>query len=278
MKSHHALVIALLCAPSVWTGNSADKASEPLKVFLFAGQSNMAGVRSVPEDLADQTLVADQSNMAFAQGKWLPIAPGNTQNVRPDTNQKKLNRAFQGFGPEISFANRVSKALNEPVGIIKFALGNTGLHQHWMPGQTGNLYEYLSKLVSEASAEREIKVVGMLWMQGERDAGQPQQANLYASNLNALIEAARKDFDNPDLIFIAGRIDMPKFKGEKQSLETVRHAIESTALPNYTWVNIDDLPKVEDQLHLDTRAMEELGNRMADAFLKMYQATSAENP
>jgi hypothetical protein len=265
------LLPALVWVSTTGIGLAADKIPEPLKVFIFAGQSNMAGIRSIAADLQDADLAAAQPSVAYSQGGWHPVAPGSTQNIRPGIEKKNEKRTLQGFGPEISFANRVSKALGEPVGVIKFAVGNSGLQLHWLPGREGNFYEHLVKLVSEAAADRKIEVVGMLWMQGERDTENAQHATLYAKNLATLIETARKDFHNPNLIFIAGRVDMPAFDGEPQSLEAVRSAIANTDLPNYSWVDIDDLPKGDDRLHLNTGAMEIFGNRMADAFLKLYQ-------
>lgn len=267
------LLAVFAMTPWVSPIQAAEADTKPLKVFLFAGQSNMVGRNSVVRDLSNPDLMKEQENLAFSQGAWLPVAPGNTMNIRPNIfNNGEAQLVMQGFGPEISFADRVSKELGEPVGIIKFAIGNSGLGLHWLPkSKSENFFNYLKQFVEAASKERKIEVVGMLWMQGERDALTMAQSSAYAANLNALIEKARADFDNADLIFIAGRIDMPQHDGDPAALEAVRHAIETVDLPNYAWVNTDDLQKIKDGIHIDTKGIEELGNRMADAFLDLFK-------
>ncbi len=276
------MLIFLLSAAAALVSQTliaADNA-KPLKVFVFAGQSNMAGVRSVATDLQHPELARAHENLAFKDGEWLPLAPGNTQNVLasggPNGN-KRAERAAQGFGPEISFAHRVAAALGEPVGVVKFAVGNTSLQLHWLPDGKGKLYEHLRRLVREAGEKRPIEVVGMLWMQGERDAGDAGQGAAYADNLRKLVEGARRDFGNPEMIFVAGRINLPKAKNPA-ALEAVRTALAGATLDHYGWIDCDDLPTVSDRLHFDTRGIGTMGERMAETFLHIKNESTKPSP
>jgi len=274
------IFVAHLCALLLLLGTvfaNAENGAAPLKVFIFAGQSNMAGIRSVAPDLQNPELAKAQKSFAFKDGEWLPVAPGNTQNETPYGDADRVERGTQGFGPEISFAHHVAEAIGEPVGVVKFSVGNTSLQRHWLPGGQGKLYEHLRGLVREAGEKRPIEVIGMLWMQGERDAGEGIQAAAYAENLRKLVDGARRDFGNPEMIFVAGRINLPKPK-DPAALQAVRAAQAEAQIEGYAWVDCDDLSKVSDRLHFDTRGIEDLGQRMAEAFLRLYEKKAVPTP
>jgi hypothetical protein len=262
-------LLALLCGWSTCCGVHAEESPRPLKVFVFAGQSNMAGLRSNATELKDTALAGPQDNLSFFNGEWVPLAPGTVQNVPTSTIKNREERLRQGFGPEVSFASQVSQALGEPVGVVKLALGRTSLHRQWQPGKANGLYEQLRQMVQDASKQRPVEVIGMLWMQGESDAKAPAEAKAYADNLRNLVETARRDFGNPGMIFVAGRINLPGPE-DPASMETVREALAGQDLKDYGWVDCDDLTTVSDRLHFDTRGLEELGSRMAAAFLRLH--------
>lgn len=266
---HPRTLLALLC----WQVGSfyahAEDAPRPLKVFVFAGQSNMAGLRSNATELKDTALAGPQENLSFFNGEWVPLAPGTAQNVPASTVKNREERLRQGFGPEVSFASQVSQALGEPVGVVKLALGRTSLNRQWQPGKANGLYEQLRQMVQDASKQRPVEVIGMLWMQGENDAKDPEAAQAYAGNLRNLVETARRDFGNPGMIFVAGRINLPG-PADPASMETVREALTGKDITKYRWVDCDDLTTVADRLHFDTQGLEELGSRMAGAFLPLH--------
>ena len=168
---------------------------KPLKVFVLAGQSNMVGIRAKVSELPDD-LKGEQKTAFFFDGRrWISVAPGKTEK--------------RGFGPEISFALRMSKKLDEPVGIIKHSVGASSLSVKWSPSNPKSLYARLLRKVKAAQKSRKIEIVGMLWMQGGRDAKYQKMARAYAANLAKFIEAVRKDFKSPDMFFIAGRVNPP---------------------------------------------------------------------
>ena len=128
----------------------------------------------------------------------------------------------------------------------------------------------MKALVEDAGKKKKIEIVGMLWMQGESDA-KPQFASAYGENLKNFIETVRKDFENPDLFFVAGRINPTKQNYDQKLVRIVRTAQESCPLEGYAWVDCDDLTKVGDNVHYDTEGLVELGYRMADTMMKLME-------
>jgi len=231
----------------------AESQGQPLKVFVLAGQSNMVGARAVPDELSESLRGSQESALFFDGNAWVPLAPGVSER--------------KGFGPEISFAHSMSTALKEPVGIIKLSYGGTSLAERWNPADSKSLYAELVKRVRAARQTRRIEIIGMLWMQGERDSKDPVMAAAYAKNLADFIRHARQDFANADMPFVVGRVNPPE--PEFPHVEQVRKAQEECAATHYAFIDCDTLPKGADNLHYDTKGLVMMGRRFASAMLKL---------
>ena len=125
------MIIVLLAVLNVLHAEDAKK-DKVLPVFILAGQSNMAGggiKEELPEEL--QKPQKDGLFVKFWGVKWKPLEPGKR------------------FGPEVTFAAEMTRALKGPVGIIKLANGGTSLEKHWNPKKydkekgIGTLYKRL---------------------------------------------------------------------------------------------------------------------------------------
>ncbi len=233
--------------------HAAPGQAKPLKVLVFAGQSNMVGQGStggLPEEMKaplPSVLVADTG-----QGKWVPFKPG------------------KGMGPEIACCRLLAKALGQPVGFVKFAVGGTDLGKQWHPEGTGNLYTKLRDRVQAAQTLGDVEIVAMLWMQGERDSRSGPMAEKYAENLDKLVRRARADFKSPNMIFVCGRVNPPG--GHYPHQDKVRKAQESISLPRTGWIDCDDLAKHGDNLHYNTVGLIEMGKRFAAKVLQISTA------
>ena len=255
MKSY-CLSVACL-ATAFMLGETVLAEEKPLKVFVLAGQSNMAGRLAKLSELPDD-LKGEQKEAFFFNGqRWIPLTPGKTES--------------RGFGPEIPFAHRMTEKLGEPVGIIKFARGGSNLAEQWSPTNPESFYVRLLGMVEAAQKSRKIKVVGMLWMQGERDAKLRKMAEAYAENLAKFILAARNDYKNPELFFVAGRVNPPKRKFP--FVDAVRKAQEECKAPHYALINCDTLKKGPDNVHYATQGYIDMGTKFADAMLKLMEKT-----
>ncbi len=226
----------------------AEGAEKPLKVIVCAGQSNMVGKRGDASQLPAE-LKGEQKSLFWTGKEWVPLKPGVTEK--------------KGFGPEISCAYKAAEILGEPVGIIKHSVGGTSLHTQWNVANPKSLYSQLLAKVQSAQKSRKIDIIGMIWMQGERDSKDKTMAENYAKNLEALVNKARKDFNSPEMFFAAGRVNPPK--GKYTFSDIVRKAQEECSLPGYAFIDCDPLPKGGDNLHYTTEGLVRMGNLFAAA-------------
>jgi len=263
MKRTIVAVICVLLSVSVAGPTSAEDGAKtkPMKVFVFGGQSNMAGAGN-PADLPE-TMRTPSNNVLCPDDPlqptgWVPYEPG------------------QKMGPEIAFCHEMSKALGEPVGFVKFAIGGTNLGEQWNP-DGGPLYATFRDRVQAARKLGNVEVVAFLWMQGEKDSRTDWMAEKYAENLKKLVTRARADFQSPEMIFVCGRVN-PHFTADTaagQAPETypfvfqVRKAQEGLDLPRTAWVDCDDLTRHGDNLHYNSPGQIELGKRLAGEVLEI---------
>lgn len=253
----HILFLSLLafsCSQSVaWT------AEEPLTVFVFAGQSNMVGKRSKAAELPEPYRGQQSNVLVFDGQQWAPYRAGLGQKA--------------GFGPEVAAAWELTKVLGQPVGIVKHSVGGTNLAIQWNPQREKNLYAALKAKVALAGKKRPIKVAGAFWMQGGADAKSESRAAAYADNLDLLIAAMRRDFDNPSLPFVAGRSGRgPKSSNPRYPAMGKVRAGQEKSRPNYAWVDCDKITVGPDKIHYDTRGIVELGRKMATAMRELLKA------
>ncbi|MEX2186480.1 MAG: sialate O-acetylesterase, partial [Pirellulales bacterium] len=146
---------------------SAAPASDVVKVFVLAGQSNMQGAGKVAADakandgkgslewLVKQSgSAAKYKHLVDADGKWLARKDvqiwylGRTGDLAPGFGSR------EGYiGPELGFGQVVGDAIDEPVLLIKLAWGGKSLAKDFRPpssgGEVGPYYRDLIKLTKE---------------------------------------------------------------------------------------------------------------------------------
>lgn len=223
-----------------------------LPTFLLLGQSNMVGMRSEATALPAEMKSINPNALFFKNGAWVGVEPGNTEP--------------KGYGPEISFSNSTAYQGSQ-IGIIKISAGDTSLAAAWNPSIPGQMYQSTVDAIRSASATRPIRIVGVLWMQGESDGATVEMAQQYKSNLLSLISKLREDTSNPHLAFITARETAPS--SLYPYTEMVRQAQVSIDDENYRWFSCDDLPKVADGLHYDSQGQILLGQRFAQAVISL---------
>ena len=237
---------------------------EPMPVIILAGQSNMVGVDAKELLSLPKEMQAPQANALFAE-YWLdefkPLLPKNY------------------IGPEVSFGYEMSKALNKKIAMAKLAVGGTSMEIDWNPSEfnkeksIGSLYKRLIEYVSSLkSKHKNIKFVGLLWMQGEADSRyHAKTVDQYKLKLETLIDNFRKEFDSPDMFFICGRINTP---ADWPYRKNVRDAQESIKKKGYAWIDCDDLELGPDKLHFTLKGQVEIGKKYAEKMLTLMGKTS----
>jgi hypothetical protein len=129
------------------------------------------------------------------------------------------------------------------------------------------MWRAFAKKLEAAKAARPIAVVGLIWMQGEADAKDEASAKAYQANLTAFIQAVRELVGQPDLPFVAGRINPDA--GKYTNVPEVRAAQAAITLPGYQMVDCDGLSKSSDNIHYNAPGQIELGLRFAAAMIKL---------
>ena len=164
--------------------------------------------------------------------------------------------------------------------MIKLAPGGTALDPDWNPLISGSYYHLLTNKCAVAIHELETKfgiraqLAGVFWMQGETEAGTKEGASSYKAKLVAFAQKLRKDFANPRLPFIYGRISArvpPKMIPFKNILRAGQEAARKEIMPSFM-VDTDDLPLLPDNLHFSTEAQVELGRRFANAYISLSKS------
>ncbi len=210
------LLAALLLSPMVAgaadTTRSApsDSDTRTLRVFIFAGQSNMVGSDSKAQDIKRfppfAGLEKPQTKVRFAYniGREDKLTSKGWVDLQP---------VEEVVGPELSFARRVSQETKAPIAIIKCAAGGTTLGGDWNPDDPSGfkLYPLALDLVRASLAELDRKRVayrieGFMWHQGENDMFDETFKANYGRNLKNFLASWRRDLKTPNLKFYIGEL------------------------------------------------------------------------
>lgn len=181
-----------------------------LRVFIFAGQSNMVGADSRVEDIDDfppfTGLGAPQPEVKFS------YCIGREEKLESD-GWVALAPVEGMVGPELSFARRVREHVRAPLAIVKIAAGGTTLGADWNPDAPAGfeLYPLALARVRAALAELERKKIahrleGFVWHQGENDMFDADFEANYGKNLARFLACWRRDLGTPDLRFYLGEL------------------------------------------------------------------------
>ena len=198
--------LILFCLPN---GNSAEK-DATLRVFIFAGQSNMVGsdsrvrdIKNFPPFLGIENV---QKNIKFSYliGRENKTASNGWVDLQPVNNI---------VGPELSFARKVSQAIKDPIAIIKCAAGGTHLGGDWNPDKPigFKMYPLALKLIRDSLAGLDrngirYRIEGFIWHQGENDMFEENYMPNYGKNLKNFIAKWRRDLSSPKLKFYIGEL------------------------------------------------------------------------
>ena len=277
--------------------------AETYRVYYLGGQSNMDGYGKVNELPANVRGAADavpifhgdprpDAESGGGAGIWAMLRPGHGAGFRSDG---KSNAYSERFGVELTFAQRMRELRpNEKIALIKYSRGGTSIDEtaarwfgSWEADFIGgplehsgiNQYDYFLAALRNAFAARDIDgdgrddtliPAGILWMQGESDAGTAAVAKRYGRNLKRLMDLMRAALRVDDLPVIIGRIsDSANDRDGKvwnyggavrQAQQDFVDSDAATALVTET-----DEYGYSDPYHYDTAGYIEFGKRFAEA-------------
>ena len=181
-----------------------------VRVFIFAGQSNMVGSDSEVEDIdlfppfAGLDQPRADVRFSYCIGREDKVRSGGWTALKPVDNV---------VGPELSFAREVTRHIRAPIAIIKIAAGGTHLAGDWNPDEPSGfkLYSLALEQIQSSLAlldEQGVKyrIEGFMWHQGENDMFDANYMANYGKNLKKFIACWRQDLKTPDLRFYIGEL------------------------------------------------------------------------
>ncbi len=208
------MVISRTCA---WTAISVLFAAgahaednKPLRVFIFAGQSNMVGSDSKVDDIKRFPPFAGLEDAQAGVKFSYCIGRKNKTKSNGWVDLQPVNNIV---GPELSFARRVTKHTDGPIAIIKCAAGGTHLGGDWNPDKPEGfaMYPLALELIRTSLAEFDrqkipYRIEGFMWHQGENDMFNKEYMANYGKNLTNFLACLRRDLKTPDLKFYIGEL------------------------------------------------------------------------
>jgi hypothetical protein len=236
-------------------------AKENFYIYLMAGQSNMAGRGFVEgEDTISslRVLAMDKNNeWVYAKEPLHYYEPGRT-----------------GLDCGLSFGKELSKKLGDKitVGLVPCAIGGSSIEQ-WMNNATYRGVTLYSNFLDKAKvASQHGTIKGILWHQGESNAGERSRIN-YKQKLESFFEKVRKDLGQPDLPIYMGTLGSYLTKYSFPYTEEINKNIKDVAESgkNIYFVNTSDFTHLKDTIHFDSPSQRMMGKRFAKAVYKNKQ-------
>ena len=170
MKSRMLAIVAIIALSSGF----ATAADKPVKIYIFAGQSNMQD--RYPREFLEKNhpeLVKDKKVWQVSRGEG---------------NSRRPMQECGGFGVDRAMVYAIADATDQDIIVFRSATGGTTLHFQWRPpsavrragGEVGVLYKNMIrrfhntvanlKDVYPAYRGQGYEVAAFVWFQGESDA------------------------------------------------------------------------------------------------------------
>lgn len=288
--------------PAIFAGGNATHpypGGMEADLWVLAGQSNMAGGGLITKEYP-----ANPKIMTFdLTNEWRPAIPP-THNAYTAAARVFKNLAFKynaalteaqwnriveaqkrkptgGIGPDLSFAESITRHTSHHVGLIPCARGSTSMAD-WDPAakDQGDLSLYGNMIERIRMVGGRVK--GVLWYQGEAETRSQATRDGFEKTFLNLVDSIRRDTGIPDLPFIYVQVSRYCLENHDTEIgwETIRDKQRRVAAmrKNLWVVPAIDLP-LDDQIHIGAPGQERLGKRMAEVALTyVYNITRHGTP
>ncbi len=232
---------------------------EKFHLYLLIGQSNMAGRGKLTYAEAVST---DRILKFSKENAWTPA-----------TEPLHFDKSVAGAGIGMSFARVMADAAPDvTVGLIPCAVGGTPLDR-W--GKGGDLYKQAVARAKLAMKDGVLK--GILWHQGESDAGSEEKARSYGERLAKMVASLRAELGAGEAPFVAGKLGEFLKRADKSGKPSCWPVVNEQigALPQRVAraaaVESTGLKDKGDGVHFDTPALREFGKRYAAAMQQLQK-------
>ncbi len=225
------------------------------KIFVFTGQSNMAGRAAIEEidfESIPNVYVLDDTNNFIPARNPLNLY----SNIKKETYRQRL-------GPVYSFAKAVHRAYpKDTILLVVNARGGTPI-KHFMKGDSTSYYKHTVKRIKQAlEKEPSAALEAIIWHQGESNRNNYKD---YLKNLNLLVADYRSDLNSPKLPVIFGQLGLwnPEYVNIRNEISKIEVKVSNTSL-----VSSDGLTNF-DEHHFDSKSQRLLGLRYARKYLEI---------
>ena len=246
------LLLALLAAVFAAAESAGSGLAIPAQVFVLAGQSNMLG-RAVP---VSKGAKSDPRLLVWRKDGGWQVAVDPLGDLKNSAN---------GVGPGMTFGLGSIQKLNpQTVGLVQCAISGTTISK-WQPPHSA-----YSNCISQVHAAGG-HIDGILFLQGESDATNKDDAGSWAKRFKVVLTAFRSDLgaDVPMVMAQIGKINSSDFPYQKTVREQQAKAVgQSTGL---TMVTTLDLKTQSDGVHFTVDSQKTLGTRFAAAWWQLRQ-------
>lgn len=223
-----------------------------LDLFLFIGQSNMAGRGYITDNYKDNI-----------KNTYLLTPNGDMEPARNPLNKYSTIRKrldLQGVGPAYSFAKAMTDKTGRPLGLVVNARGGSSINS-WMKGAKDNYYDEALSRIRQAMKFGTLKAI--IWHQGESDSNDP---TAYILKLQELIANLRKDLNDTKLPFIVGELAEWRMNGTSEAFNKMLRTVPKHILYSYCVSSKELVPLInESDPHFSADSQIILGRRYAEA-------------
>ena len=266
-----------------------DMSKNAYDIIIEAGQSNSegCGVGPVTEEyIADEDITylvcdLDVAVEVIDGEENLKVDYKNTP-LRIEIADERVGDSGKKGDFALSFAKKYKEngllANGRKLLIIRAGVGGTGFKKkHWVP--EGVVYLKMIEMIDYAiSINKQNKLVAFLWHQGEHDAFEGSEPDVFEKQLSALIKSVKDRYNVPSIPFVSGDF-VNEWKSE--NIEICAPIVEKikkvTDEEGGLFVETADLLSNNqatangDNIHFSRESLHILGNRYFEAFNEIIQ-------
>lgn len=171
------VLFVLFARPSFADDGSATKVSEPLRIYILAGQSNMQGHAKISTfehigmDPATkpmlQEMLGPDSKPKVCERVWISSI-GCSESEQTGKLTAGFGASTDKIGPEFTFGLYMQKFTNAPILIIKTSWGGKSLHTDFRPPSAG---PYVFNESQWSNLQKQGKDLAAIRRDKERETG-----------------------------------------------------------------------------------------------------------
>ncbi|MGI9454937.1 MAG: sialate O-acetylesterase, partial [Aeoliella sp.] len=236
--------------------------AEQIDLFIMAGQSNMVGSARLdvlpaghPHEYPEILYTHDSDGLT---DDWGPLQARLRNNL--------IERRW--FGPEFTFGRRMVELGIENVGIIKYGRSGSSLSTKWSPDSDlrNDFYAFVDQALASLTDDgHTYRLAGFVWVQGSGDAQVLESAQEYDENLGQFIGEIEGRYGETTTVLNRYHIDSSRpYVSELRTSQSELGDVD----PSVYLIHTDDLDLRTDNIHFTHDTHLEVGERLADTYLR----------